>query len=96
MTFVCAHSVLAPANTNKTKNRNSFFIRLRFRFKIQVGQDTKIFLRKTNTLNRIFFLCAGLAPSLCSGGEPLEKPHIRKSWDTGLPPSLCSGGEPKI
>ena len=35
MTFVCAHRVLAPANTNKTKNRNSFFIRLRFRLKFK-------------------------------------------------------------
>jgi hypothetical protein len=45
MTFVCAHRVLAPANTNKTKNRNSFFIRLRFRLKFELGKvEKKYFL----------------------------------------------------
>jgi hypothetical protein len=38
MTFVCAQSVLAPANTNKTKNRNNFFIRRRFRLKFKCGK----------------------------------------------------------
>jgi hypothetical protein len=51
MTFVCAHRVLAPANTNKTKNRNSFFIRLRFRLKFKwcnVGKYffISVFIRK--------------------------------------------------